>query len=55
MEDILINLGVSALLTAIKSPKKRAAMRKIFLKVFKTIWDVFGSDDEFQAVVKEDA
>jgi len=51
MEDILINLGVSALLTAIKNPNKKATMKRIFLKVFSSIWLQFSNDPEFQSVV----
>jgi hypothetical protein len=51
MEEIFINMGVSALLIAVKSKEKREKMRKVFLKVFKAIWLQFGQDEEFQAVV----
>ena len=51
MEEILINMGVSALLVAVKNKDKQGKMRKVFLKVFKAIWLQFGSDKEFQEVV----
>lgn len=51
MEEILINPGVSALLTAIKNPKKKATMKRVFLKVFKTIRQTFSNDPDFQKVV----
>lgn len=53
--DFAIDMGVAALLRAIKNPKKKSQFRRAFLKVFKVIWTQFSSDDEFQAVVKEDA
>jgi hypothetical protein len=51
MEEALANLGISYLLTMIKNPKKKATMKKVFLKVFKTIWAQFQNDPEFKAVV----
>jgi hypothetical protein len=52
LEDLIINFGVSALLTAIKNPQKKKDLRKVFLKVFTVIWQAFASDPDFQAVVK---
>lgn len=52
LEDILINMGVSALLVAIKNPKRREQLHKIFLKVFTTTGGAFASDAEFIAVAK---
>jgi len=51
MEEIFINLGVSALLVSLKDPKKKEKMRKIFLKVFTAIWAQFSSDESFQMAV----
>jgi hypothetical protein len=51
MEDLLINMGITALLGAIKNPKKKATFKKAFLKIFKAIWTAFGNDEEFKAVV----
>lgn len=47
MEDILINLGVSALLVSIKNPDKRVSMKAIFLKVFRTIKAAYAGDPDF--------
>jgi hypothetical protein len=47
LEDFLINMGVSALLVALKSPTKQKKMRKIFLKVFNAIKAAFPGDPEF--------
>jgi len=33
MEDLFISMAVSIILTAIKNPKKKAAMKKALLKV----------------------
>ena len=51
MEEIFINMGISALLVAIKNPNKKESMRKVFLKVFRAIWLQFANDKEFQEVV----
>lgn len=48
MEDILINLGVSALLTAIKNPKKAEKLRKTLLKVYRAIKAAFPDDPDFE-------
>ena len=47
MEDILINLGVSALLVSIKNKDKLVKMRKVFLKVFNAIKSAYPNDAEF--------
>ena len=47
MDEILINMGVSALLVAIKNPAKRVSMRAIFLKVFRSIKAAFAGDPDF--------
>lgn len=51
MEDVIINMGITALLGAIKNPKKKATFRRAFLKIFRAIWLQFGNDEEFKAVV----
>jgi hypothetical protein len=51
MEEVLANLGISYLLTTIKNPKKKATMKKVFLKVFAAIWNQFSNDADFKAVV----
>ena len=47
MEDILINLGISALLVSIKNPAKQVSMRKVFLKIFRAIQMAYPNDAEF--------
>lgn len=49
--DFAIDMGVAALLRAIKNPKKKEQFRRAFLKVFKVIWTQFQNDKEFQEVV----
>lgn len=51
LTDILINMGVSALLVAVKNQSKRLALRSVFLKIFTATWAQFGTDQAFQAVV----
>ena len=53
MEDLLINAGFTWVLTAIKDPKSRAKYKAVILKVFKVIWSLFGTDPEFQEVVRK--
>ena len=48
MEEILIDLGVGAILRSIKNPGKKAAIRKAMLKVFKAIRDAYSGDPDFQ-------
>lgn len=47
-EDLIINLGISAILSAIKNPAKKAQLRKAFLKVFNAIKAAFPTDPDFQ-------
>lgn len=46
-EDFAINIGVSALLIAVKNAKKRVQMRAIFLKVFTAIRSAYAGDPDF--------
>lgn len=46
MEDILINLGVSAVLTSVKNKAKRTALKKVLFKVCAVIYAAFASDGE---------
>lgn len=46
-EDFVINMGVSALLIALKNPTKREKMRKIFVKIFNAIKAAFPDDPDF--------
>lgn len=48
LEDILINLGVSSLLVAIKNPKRKAQLRSTFLKVYRAIKVAFAGDPDFE-------
>lgn len=48
MEDVLINLGISAILTAVKNPTKAASLKKALLKVRNAINAAFPGDPDFQ-------
>ena len=48
MDDILINLGISAILTAIKNPKKKQELKKALLKVRNAINAAFAGDPDFE-------
>lgn len=52
MEDILISLGVNALVTIARDPKGRGKWRKALLKVFREIAKGFSGDQEFASVAK---
>lgn len=48
MEDLLISMGLSVLLSAIKNPAKRASLRKQMLKIFNAIKAAYANDPDFQ-------
>lgn len=54
--QMLIDFALSFLFTtlreAVTDPIKAATMRKIFLKVAKSINEVYGKDEEFSAIGK---
>jgi hypothetical protein len=52
MEDVLISLGVNAIVTIARDPKGRGKWRKALLKVFREIAKAFSADAEFQAVAE---
>ena len=58
MNDILLDLGLSALFTYLKkaktSEKLKRQMRAVFLKVAKKIFEVYGDDEEFANAVNGD-
>jgi hypothetical protein len=47
MEDILLAMGISVLLNAVKDPNKKAKIRKQMLKVFNAIKAAFSGDPDF--------
>lgn len=51
MNDFLLDLGVSAILTALRSafknPQKRNQLKKVMLKIYTQIGLVFSGDSEF--------
>lgn len=47
MEDLILDLGVSALLSTIKNAAKRASIRAQMLKVFKAIQAAYAGDPDF--------
>lgn len=48
MEDLLFGMGISVILSMLKNPQKKAAIRKAMLKVFKGIKAAYAGDPEFQ-------
>ena len=49
MQNLLISMGVAALISAIKGPKKKAELRAIALKVFQAIKLAYADDPDFSA------
>lgn len=47
LEDLLINMGISAILAAIKNQQKKAALKKAMLKVFNAIKAAYPGDPDF--------
>jgi Tfp pilus assembly major pilin PilA len=47
MQDILITLGINAILAAIKGPQKKASLRKAMLKVFRALKVAYANDPDF--------
>lgn len=54
MEDMLINMGVSALIALARDPNKRGRWRKAMLKVFVEITRAFKDDAEFLKTAKQE-
>ncbi len=50
--DIALSLIFSTLRELKMQPEKKAAMRKIFLKIAKLIKENYGDDDEFSLIGK---
>jgi hypothetical protein len=48
MEDLFIQFGITAILAALKGPKKKAALRKAMLKVFNAIKMAYPNDPDFE-------
>lgn len=47
MEDMLITMGISLILAAIKNPTKKAAPKKAMLKVRNSINAAYAGDPDF--------
>jgi hypothetical protein len=45
--DLIINIGISAILTSIKNPAKKASLKKAMLKVFNAIKTAYAGDEDF--------
>lgn len=48
MEDLLINLGITLILSAIKNPAKKDALKRAMLKVRNAINAAYVDDPAFQ-------
>lgn len=47
LNDLFINLGVTAILASIKNPAKKASLKTIMLKVFNSIRAAYAGDPDF--------
>jgi hypothetical protein len=52
MNDLLIQMAVSILLSTIKNPEKRAELKRAMLKVRNTINMAYADDPDFWPVVE---
>ena len=49
LDDLIINLGISGILTALKNdPGKTQQLRKALLKVYRAIEEAFQDDPDFR-------
>lgn len=52
MNDMLLNMGISFVLTAIKesvkNPEKKESLRKAFLKIYRSIGTLYAGDPDFE-------
>lgn len=48
MEDLLLSMGISVLLSSIKNAKKKATLKKQMLKVFTAIRAAYAGDPDFE-------
>ncbi len=46
--DLLLQIGVTIILQSIKNPEKRAALKKVMLKVRNSINTAYAGDPDFQ-------
>jgi len=46
-EDLLISMAASIILSTIKNPGKKAALKKVMLKIYATIGSVYKGDPDF--------
>lgn len=52
MEEMIIRLGVTAMLEMLKSKANASKWRKVMLKVFRAIATQYKDDEEFQTVAQ---
>ena len=52
MNDMLLNMGISFVLTAIKesvkNPEKKENLKKVFLKIYNAIGSLYAGDPDFE-------
>lgn len=55
MKDLLVNYAIATLLHVLADVAMHSPLKRPMLKVFKTVWSVYQTDTEFQAIVKPTA
>jgi uncharacterized membrane protein len=48
-EEMIITMATAVILSAVKSPAKKASLKKAMLKIYKSIGTVYAGDPDFQA------
>lgn len=47
LEDYLVSMAVTVILSTIKNPAKKASLKKVMLKVFTSIRAAYAGDSDF--------
>lgn len=48
-EELIISMATAIVLSAVKNPTKKAALKKVMLKIYKSIGTAYFGDPDFQA------
>lgn len=53
--DRFVKIGITIVLDALGDKANKPKMKKAMLKVFATLWSIYGDDEAFQAVVRDES
>ena len=48
-EELIIAMATSVILASVKNPAKKATLKKVMLKLYTTIGNMYAGDPDFQA------